>query len=99
MSLLQYFSPRAFAFKFVNKKGQLDAIQLNYDPAVNGDSSLKTHIVNVSASLPQLRDRQSKDGVVLRSALPPVPLIAASELVRAENLGDEESSDIPRKVQ
>ncbi|KAM6511302.1 hypothetical protein FALCPG4_016304 [Fusarium falciforme] len=99
MSLLQYFSPRAFAFKFVNKKGQLDAIQLNYDPAVNGDSSPKTHIVNVPASLPQLRDRQSKDGVVLRSALPPVPLIAASELVRAGNLGDEESSDIPRKVQ
>jgi hypothetical protein len=92
MSLLQYFSPRTFAFKFVNKKGKLDAIQLDYDLTVNGDSSPKTHIS------PRLRDRQSKDGVVLRSALPPVRLIAASELVRAENLGDEEISDIPRKV-
>lgn len=99
MSLLQYFSPRTFAFKFVNKKGKLEAIQLEYDPAVNGDSSPKTHIVDVPAPSPRLHDRHPKDGVVLRSALPPVPLIAASELVRPENLEDEEISDIPRKVQ
>ncbi|KAI8711493.1 Protein kinase domain-containing protein [Fusarium sp. LHS14.1] len=99
MSLLQYFSPRTFAFKFVNNEGQLDAMELDYDPAVNGDYSPKTHIVDVPASSPQLRGHQSKGGVVLRSELPSVPLIAASELVRAENSGDEEISDIPRKVQ
>ncbi|KAL6355460.1 hypothetical protein LRP88_11050 [Fusarium phalaenopsidis] len=65
MTLLEYFSPRTFAFKFVNKKGQLDAIQLDYDPVVNGDSSPKTHIVDVPASSPRLHDSLSKDGVVL----------------------------------
>ncbi|RSL52995.1 hypothetical protein CEP54_010638 [Fusarium duplospermum] len=98
MPLLQYFSPRTFAFKFVNKKGQLDPIQLNYDPTINGDSSPRTQIVNVPTSSPRHRDSHTKDGAVLRSALPPVPLILASEVIRADNLGDEEISDIPKKV-
>lgn len=111
ITLLEYFSPPTFAFELVNKGGKLCAVQEHYDPKTYGDTSPRTRIVDV---LPDHGDEHPSSssagaifpshciptqGVILRSALPPVPLISASELERIDDgLRDEELSDIPNKV-
>ncbi|KAM0431359.1 hypothetical protein ACHAPT_005335 [Fusarium lateritium] len=98
ITLLQYFSIPTFAFKFVNRDGYVDAIQVDYDPEINGDLNPRTRIVDAPASS-HPRDHHSKGGVILRSALPQVPLVCASELIRVDDdLGNEELSDIPKRV-
>jgi hypothetical protein len=105
---LDYFSPPTYAFALVNQKGSLYAIQEDYNPQIHGDISPRTRIIDPSphSSLgpssananPPPDPGVLKEGSVLRSELPPVPLIYASELERADELRDEEMSDVPRKV-
>ncbi|KJZ68343.1 hypothetical protein HIM_12265 [Hirsutella minnesotensis 3608] len=110
VTLLNYFSPPTYAFTFINNGGSLIAIQEDYHAQIHGDTSPRTRIVD---SLPDSKSwaRVSTSGidhfvhntldlsVVLRSSLPPVPHILASELERVDDgLRDEEMSDMPRKV-
>ena len=108
ITLLDYFSPPTYAFALVNQKGSLYAIQEDYNPQIHGDISPRTRIIDPSphSSLgpssananPPPDHGVLKEGSVLRSELPPVPLIYASELERADELRDKEMSDVPRKV-
>ncbi|KAI4859025.1 hypothetical protein F4820DRAFT_441001 [Hypoxylon rubiginosum] len=106
ITLLEYFSPPTFAFELVNKGGKLCAVQEDYDPKTHGDTSPRTEIVdflpddgNESVGSSSAGAIFPAEGVVLRSALPPVPLFSASELERVDDgLRDEELSDIPSKV-
>ncbi|KAF4463007.1 kinase-like domain [Fusarium albosuccineum] len=97
VTLLHYFSPLTFAFSLVNKDGSLHAIQ-KYNPDKYGDLSPRTQIVDaLSDSPPNPGNRRTE--MILRSSLPHVPLIAASELERVgTDLKDFELSDIPKKV-
>ncbi len=112
ITLLQYFSPPTFAFELVNKEGKLCAIREDHDPQIHGDSSPRTRIVDDSLSRSGKKVSKSSPAedplpgqyiqiqeVILRSALPSVPLIPASQLARVDDgLGDEELDDAPRKV-
>ncbi|RYP65499.1 hypothetical protein DL769_006300 [Monosporascus sp. CRB-8-3] len=111
ITLLEYFSPPTFAFKLVNKEGKLCAVQEDYNPATHGDTSPRTRIVDSLPDSESKRLRSSSaeatlpsrciptEGAILRSALPSVPLISASELERIDDgLRNEELSDIPNKV-
>ncbi|KID73428.1 uncharacterized protein G6M90_00g062540 [Metarhizium brunneum] len=97
-TLLEYFSPPTFAFKLVNKEGHLCAIQECYDPDMHGDMSPRTQIVDslVDFSGSHCFDPEE---VIIRSTLPPVPVISASKLERVtDGLRPEELSDVPKKV-
>ncbi|KAI1105536.1 hypothetical protein F4804DRAFT_304202 [Jackrogersella minutella] len=110
LTLLEYFSAPTFAFQVVNQDEKLFPIQEEYDPELHGRLGPRTQIVN-SLPNPDKRCRSSStcsshtirphwgEHVILRSALPNVPLIPASDLERVDDgLHDEESSDIPKKV-
>ncbi|KAF7551668.1 hypothetical protein G7046_g7654 [Stylonectria norvegica] len=96
VTLLQYFCPPTFAFKLVNKSGMLCALQEEYNHEIHKDTSPRTHIID---SLPENHSTPEDTTVILRSSLPPVPLISGSELVRVDDgLSDEALSDVPTKV-
>lgn len=93
ITLFDYFSPETFAFELINAQGKLFAIQRDYDPRLHGDSSPRTQIIDSSPK------SETKNGAILRSALPQVPIFGASQLERVgEGLRDEEMSDVPKKV-
>lgn len=94
MTLRKYFESPFFAFSYVNKEGELVAIQEEYKPETHGDWTPKTPIVD---SLPQFNAAPNGASNVLRSSLPPVPLIPASELVRVDE-SEYEVSQVPKKV-
>lgn len=98
ITLLEYFSPTTFAFKLVNDGGDLRAVQECYNSEMHGDMSPRTEIVD---SLADFTDSHHVDptDVILRSTLPPVPVIPASKLERvSDGLHAEELSDIPTRV-
>ena len=109
ITLLDYFSPPTFAFELVNRDGKLCTLRENYNPRIHGDTAPRTRIVQ--GSPPPMSQRRGSDssassrgslpgqGVILRSALPDVPLVPASQLERVDDgLRDEQLSDIPSKV-
>ncbi|KAF5011563.1 hypothetical protein FDECE_2328 [Fusarium decemcellulare] len=108
-TLLDYFSAPIFPFALINKDGVLHAVPEEYDPDLHDDPNPRTQIVDKypdstfgpspsDADSLMLRDMYSD--LILCSALPPVPLIPASELKRVEDgLRSYEFSDIPKKVQ
>ncbi|KAI0185846.1 hypothetical protein EV127DRAFT_440447 [Xylaria flabelliformis] len=100
ITLLDYFRPPTFAFRLVNQKGTLIAIKEIYNPQHHGDTSPRTRIVDTVPEIRRQRDHRTGDqGDVLRSALPSVPLILASQLERIDDgLEDADLSDIPKKV-
>ncbi|KAH7015815.1 hypothetical protein EDB80DRAFT_865195 [Ilyonectria destructans] len=93
MTLRKYFESPFFAFSYVNKEGGLVAIQEEYKPETHGDWTPKTPIVD---SLPQSNAAPNGASNVLRSSLPPVPLIPASELVRVDE-SEHEVSQVPKE--
>ncbi|KAF4458925.1 kinase-like domain [Fusarium albosuccineum] len=109
ITLLDYFSAPIFPFALINKDGVLHAVPEEYDPDLHNDPNPRTQIVDKYPDSPfgpspcdanslLLHDMYSD--FILRSALPPVPLIPASEVERVEDgLHSYELSDIPRRVQ
>ncbi|KAI1144261.1 hypothetical protein F5Y05DRAFT_364157 [Hypoxylon sp. FL0543] len=111
LTLLEYFSAPAFAMFFINQTGKLRPVREEYHPEHHGRMGPRTQIVD---SLPDPEDRSPNppshgfdhathsmgiEGRVLRSDLPNVPLISASELERVDDeLSDKELSDVPKKV-
>jgi hypothetical protein len=98
VTLLQFFSPPTFAFQLINENGKLRGIQEPYNYENHGDLSPRTRIVDNSTHVPA-PSATSNNRVLLRSELPSVPLIPASELERVDDgLHDYEMSDVPKKV-
>ena len=94
ITLFNYFSAETFSFELINEQGKLSAIQRDYYPLFHGDSRPRTQIVDSSPEL-----ETSRNGAILRSSLPPVPIFRASQLKRVgEGLRDEEMSDVPKSV-
>lgn len=94
MTLREYFASPFFAFSYVNKGGELVAVQEEYKPETQGDWTTKTPIVD---SLPHSNAAPNGESNVLRSSLPPVPIIPASELVRVDE-SEHEVSQVPKKA-
>ncbi|KAK2591039.1 hypothetical protein QQS21_011271 [Conoideocrella luteorostrata] len=98
ITLLEYFSPSTFAFKLVNNAGHLCAVQECYDPDIHGDITPRTQIVDSLVDFPG-SDRIEPEEVILRTTLPPVPIISAACLeLCSDELLPEELSDIPKRV-
>ncbi|KAJ3549146.1 hypothetical protein NM208_g658 [Fusarium decemcellulare] len=108
-TLLDYFSAPIFPFALINKNGVLHAVPEEYDPDLHDDPNPRTQIVDKYPDYPFGPSPSDADSLllhdmysdlILRSALPPVPLIPASEVERVEDeLHSYERSDIPRRVQ
>lgn len=112
ITLLDYFSPPTYAFELINDRGRLRAIQQSYTPEIHGDTSPRIQIVDVVPNHDSMQTPQSlirdalfrpsalgSESLILRSSLPSVLHIPASQLQRVDDaLGDEELSDIPTKV-
>ncbi|TVY55312.1 hypothetical protein LCER1_G003524 [Lachnellula cervina] len=99
-TLLEYYDAETYVFELFNEGGVLKANELAFDPKIFGDASPKVAIVeNAEIQLFTSRD-VPRDGIVSRSALPTVPLIPASQLVRAASLDSVEEvlCEIPRIV-
>lgn len=99
-TLLEYHAPETFVFELFNEGGVLKAKELAFDPNIFGDPSPKVAIIENAASQLSSSHEEPRDGVVLRSALPTVPLVAASKLVRAAGLDsiEEIMCEVPQIV-
>ncbi|KAI1172770.1 hypothetical protein F4777DRAFT_491045 [Nemania sp. FL0916] len=101
ITLQEYFDPPTHAFKLVNRDSKLVPVQEIYDPQHHGITNPRTHIVD---AMPEPQPRrfhlfEEDQGYILRSSLPSVPLIPASQLERFDDgLKDFELSNPVKKV-
>ncbi|TVY20808.1 hypothetical protein LARI1_G001787 [Lachnellula arida] len=99
-TLLEYYNADTHVFELYNQGSILKATELAFDPKIFGDASPKVSIIE-NAEIHLFKSREvPRDGIVSRSALPTVPLIPASRLVRAAGLDsiEEVMCEAPRIV-
>lgn len=110
-TLLQYYQPETYVFDMVNRNGVLVAIEDSYDPNIHGDSRPIAVIVDddmefspndtsTNTDTDPVTSELDRKRTIHRSALPRVPTIPASQLVRAagpESI-EEKMCEIPRIV-
>ncbi|KAH6714133.1 kinase-like domain-containing protein [Leptodontidium sp. MPI-SDFR-AT-0119] len=89
-TLLEYYDPETYVFELFNEGGILKANELAFDPKIFGDASPKVAIIENAESRLSSSREVPRDVIVSRSALPTVPLVPASQLVRAAGLDSVE---------
>ena len=100
-TLLEYYDPEIYVFELFNEGGILKANELVFDPKIFGDASPKISIVGNTESRLSPGHEVPRDTMISRTALPTVPLVSASQLVRAAGPDsvEEVMCEIPRIVQ